>query len=60
MNDNSEYYKLHAVCPECGEDPCETTTTWNVLGIDRNRTYCSVCAWVGIVHDLKPKEDRNG
>lgn len=49
---NPEYYRLHAVCPNCGgEHDMEQTTMGPGLDVDNNTCLCG-CGLRGIVHEL--------
>jgi len=57
-----EYERLHACCPQCGNNSMEQTLMGIILPlnatlsdiIDRNTASCG-CGWKGEVHDMIPK-----
>ncbi len=56
-----QYDRLHARCPECGQDEIYRTCVGGYFGssleswVDENAATCR-CGWHGIVHDLVPRQ----
>lgn len=51
---NAEYQKEHAVCPQCGLPPAESTYEAYLEPPDLNKVSC-ICGWSGVTHDLVPR-----
>ncbi len=61
ITDRTIYKYFHKHCPKC--DGIHIIQTCAATGhdadgylIDKNKAHCQTCGWVGIVHDLLPKD----
>jgi len=54
--DMKEYYKLHKVCPLCGNPPSCSTYVGFMVPPDTNHVKCE-CGWEGITDELVAEDE---